>query len=104
MSTNIHVSTLSYELPGGSVIKHPPASAEKVVPTPGLGRSPQKEMATPSSILAWKNPMGVEEPGRLESMVYSQRVKQDFASKETMISHHIQFVRFSYTYSFCSAL
>ena len=34
---------------------------------PGLGRSPEKEMATHSSIFAWKIPW-TEEPGRLQSM------------------------------------
>ena len=32
----------------------------------GLGRSPEKEMATPSSILAWGIPW-TEEPDRLQS-------------------------------------
>ena len=39
---------------------------------PGLGRSPEKEMATHSSILAWKI-LWTEEPGRQQSMG-SQRV------------------------------
>ena len=39
---------------------------------PGLGRSLEKEMATHSSILAWKIPW-TEEPGGLQSME-SQRV------------------------------
>jgi len=34
---------------------------------PGLGRSPKKEMATHSSILAWKIPW-TEEPGGLQSI------------------------------------
>ena len=34
---------------------------------PGLGRSPEKEVATLSSILAWKIPW-IEQPGRLQSM------------------------------------
>ena len=42
---------------------------------PGLGRSLEKEMATHSSILAWKIPW-MEEPGRLWSMG-SQRVGHD---------------------------
>ena len=33
---------------------------------PGLGRSLEKEMATHSSILAWRIPQ-TEEPGRLQS-------------------------------------
>ena len=42
---------------------------------PGWGRSLEKEMATHSSILAWKIP-GAEEPDRLQSMG-SQRVGHD---------------------------
>ena len=38
----------------------------------------EKEMATHSSILAWKTPW-TEEPGRLQSMG-SQRVRQDWAT------------------------
>ena len=41
----------------------------------GLGRSLEKEMATHSSILAWKIPW-MKEPGRLQSMGL-QRVRQD---------------------------
>ena len=42
---------------------------------PGSGRSLEEEMATHSSILAWKIPW-TEEPGRLQSMA-SQRVGHD---------------------------
>ena len=42
---------------------------------PGLGRSPAEEMATHSSILAWKIPW-TEEPGGLQSMGL-QRVRHD---------------------------
>ena len=46
---------------------------------PGLGRSPgKKEMATHSSILAWKIPW-MEEPGRLQSMG-SQRIGHDWVT------------------------
>ena len=43
---------------------------------PGLGRSPGEEMATHSSILAWKIP-GIEEPGGWQSMG-SQRVRHNW--------------------------
>ena len=42
---------------------------------PGAGRSPEEEMATYSSILAWEIPW-TEEPGRIQSMG-SQRVGHD---------------------------
>ena len=42
---------------------------------PGLGDHLEKEMATPSSILAWEIPW-TEKPGRLQSMGL-QRVGQD---------------------------
>ena len=41
-----------------------PADARGTGSTPGSGRSPGIEMATHSSILAWKIPW-TEEPGRL---------------------------------------
>ena len=46
---------------------------------PGLGRPLDKEMATHSSILAWKIPW-TEEPGGLQSMG-SQRVGHNLATK-----------------------
>ena len=64
--------------PSGTLIKNVPANAgdtrdEGLIP--GLGRSPGEEIATHSSILAWKIPW-IEEPGRLQSMG-SQRVGHD---------------------------
>ena len=41
----------------------------------GSGRSPEKEMATHSNILAWKIPC-TEEPGRLQSRRW-QRVRHN---------------------------
>ena len=60
---------------GGSVIKNSPANAGDASSIPGLGRSPGQEMATHSSILAWRIPW-TEEPGGLQSGG-SQRVGQD---------------------------
>ena len=40
--------------PVGSVVKNLPAKAGDAGLIPGLGRSLEKEMATHSSILAWK--------------------------------------------------
>ena len=42
--------------PGGSVVKNPSANAGDTGSIPGSGRSPEEEVATHSSILAWKNP------------------------------------------------
>ena len=38
---------------------------------PGLGRSPEEGMTTPSSILAWRVPR-TEEPDRLQSWVLKE--------------------------------
>ena len=64
---------------GGSVIRNLSAmqtscNAVDMGSTPGLGRSPQKEMATHSSILAWRIPWA-EEPGRLQSMGLQSRTQ-----------------------------
>ena len=56
--------------PGGAVVKNLPANAGNMgdeSSIPGSGRSPEEEMANPSSILAWKIPW-TEEPSRLQSM------------------------------------
>ena len=48
--------------PGGSLEKNLLANAGDSSLIPGLRRSPEEEMATHSSILAWEIP-GTEEPG-----------------------------------------
>ena len=53
--------------PGGSDGKESPCSAGDPGAILGLERSPEKEMATHSSILAWRIPWA-EEPGELQSM------------------------------------
>ena len=56
--------------PVSTVGKNPPASAgdaRDAGSIPGPGRSPEKEMATHSRILAWEI-LWTEEPGRLQSM------------------------------------
>ena len=60
---------LSYwlDFPGGSVVKNPPAMQEMWVRSLGQEDSLEKEVATHSSILAWKTPW-TEEPNRLQSM------------------------------------
>ena len=53
-------------IPGGLVVKNPPANAGDVGSVPGSGRSPGKGNGN-SSILAWRIPC-TEEPGGLQSM------------------------------------
>ena len=61
--------------PGGSEVEVSASNAGDLGSIPGLGRYLEKEMATHSSVPAWKIPR-IEEPGRLPSMG-SQRVGQD---------------------------
>ena len=67
--------------PGGSVVKNPPVNAGDVGSITGLGRSPEKEMAIHSTILAWKIPR-TEEPGGLQPMG-SQTVRHDLVTNHT---------------------
>ena len=53
--------------PGGSVAKKPPAMQDIWVRSLGQEDPLEKEMASPSSVLAWKIPW-TEEPGGLQSM------------------------------------
>ena len=55
------------ELPGGSVVKNPPASAGDASSIPGLRRSPGEGNGNPLQYSCWEIP-GTEEPGRLQSM------------------------------------
>ena len=50
--------------PDGSVVKNLPANAGDMGSIPGSGKASGGEMATHSSILAWKTAW-TEEPGRL---------------------------------------
>ena len=59
--------------PGGSDGKESTCNAGDLGLIPGSGKSLEKEMATHSSILAWRIPW-TEEPGGLQSMGL-QRVK-----------------------------
>ena len=64
--------------PSGTAVENPPATQEtqeSLVPSLGWEDPPEKEMATHSSILAWKIPW-TEEPGRLQS-IGSQRIRHD---------------------------
>ena len=55
---------------------------------PGSGRSPEEEMATNSSILAWEIPW-TEEPAGVQSIVL-QRVGQDWATESACILYKSQ--------------
>ena len=57
------------------MVKHLPTTRETWVQSQGREDFLEKEMATHSSILAWKIPW-TENPGRLQSMG-SQRVRHD---------------------------
>ena len=57
------------------MVKHLPTMQETQIQSLGGEDILEKEMATHSSILAWKIPW-TEEPGRLQSMG-SQRVRHD---------------------------
>ena len=62
------INRFTDSFPGSSVGKESPAcNAGDSGSTPRSGRSPEKEMATYSSIPAWRIPW-TEEPGRLQSM------------------------------------
>ena len=54
------------DLPGGSVVKNPPAMQETQVVPLGQEDPLEEEMAIHFSILAWEIPW-TEEPGRLRS-------------------------------------
>ena len=69
--------------PCSSVGKESPCSAGDPDSIPGLGRSLEKEMATHSSILAWKISW-TEEPGGLQS-TGSQRVGHDWATNTYLL-------------------
>ena len=68
-------SVLVIGFPGGSEGKASACNARDLGSIPGSGSSLEKEMATHSSILAWRIPW-TEEPGGLQSMGL-QRVGQD---------------------------
>ena len=72
------------------MVKNPPAMQEMQVQSLGQEDPLEEEMATHSSILAWRIPW-TEEPGGLQSMG-SQRVKNDLVSKHTCWYTEIQLV------------
>ena len=67
-------------VPGGSAVKSLSAKQKTQIRSLGWEDPLEEEMATHSSILAWKIPP-TEEPGGLRSKG-SQRVRQDLATKQ----------------------
>ena len=66
--THTHIYTHTYmNFPGYSMVKNPPAMQESWLRSLGQENPLEKEMATHSSILAWKIPWA-EESGGLQSM------------------------------------
>ena len=70
-----HIATINIGFPGGSAVKSPPAMQETQVWFLCWEDALENEMATHSSILAWKIPW-TEVPGGLQSLG-SQRVGHD---------------------------
>ena len=67
-------NTLRTGFPGGSGVKNPPANAGDGVQSLGQEDPLEKEMATHSSILAWKIPW-TEKPGGLQSRGHKSRTR-----------------------------
>ena len=74
----------SLVFPDGSVMKNPSEMQEMWVRPLGWDDALEKEMATHSSILAWRIPW-TQEPGGLQSMA-SQRV--DRTEQLTLLHYH----------------
>ena len=77
-----HLMPLMMAFPGGSVGNETTCNAGDLGLIPGLERSPEEEMATHSSILAWKIPW-TEEPGGLQPMG-SQRVEHNLETNSQL--------------------
>ena len=71
--TEILLSTVSMGFPGGSVVKNLPAKQETRVRSLGQEDPLEKEMATHSTILAWKIPQTEEPGGQSMRLQKSQR-------------------------------
>ena len=63
----LSVQGIVHGAPDALVVKNPPANAGDLVRSLDWEDSLEKEMATHSSVLAWRNPW-TEEPGGLQSM------------------------------------
>ena len=78
MLRNSDIGTSGFSLVA-QIIKNPPAMQKTQVQSLGREDLLEKEMATQSSILAWKIP-GTEEPGELQPMG-SQEDRHDLMTK-----------------------
>ena len=87
-SHNLYIYSLIAQLVAASTmaqrIKASACNVGDMSSVPGLGRSPEKEMATHSNTLAWKIPW-TEKPDKLQSMG-SQRVRHDWATSLSLFS------------------
>ena len=79
---------LSFNFPGSSGDKVSACNARDLGSIPGSGRSLEKDMATHSSILAWRIPW-TEEPARLQSM-RSQKIRHDWVTSLHFTSPYIR--------------
>ena len=70
------------------MVKCLPTMPETWVQSLGQEDLLEKEMATHSSIIAWKIPW-MEEPGRLQSMG-SQKVRHDWATSHLLVQFHFR--------------
>ena len=81
-------SLISFHVQGFLVtqmVKNPAAMQDTWVSSLGREDTLEKEMATPSSILAWRIPW-TEDPGGLQSLG-SQRVRHDWATNTFIFTH-----------------
>ena len=70
-------------------MKKQPANAKDVGSICGSGRSSEKEMATHSSILAWRVPQ-TEEPGGLQSMQLQKSGTRLSDSTTAVLKQHLR--------------
>ena len=66
------------------MVKNPPAVQETRVQSLGQEDPLEKEMATHSSILAWRIPW-TEEPGRIQSIGSQKKIRQNLATTQNTI-------------------
>ena len=95
----LFLTQLLYLLPCGSESKASACNAGDLALIPGSGRSLEKEMATRSSILAWKIPWMVK-PGRLQSRGL-QRVGHNWV---TSLSFHFQLLHQKFLQQKCAGI